>query len=84
MEKQIESQSFNWFDELAPAQAPADVARQSSPSIFALQGVIQNHAAVVVREPVRERRGVSVWVLALAAIAGASVFILGVALLSLF
>jgi hypothetical protein len=83
MENQVESQSFSWFDELPVIQAPVENARQSSPSMFAIQHVVPSRAIVVVSlPPVREQRA-PIWLLAFAAIAGASTFVLGVALISL-
>lgn len=77
------TQSFEWFDELSVAPV-TEVAGQSSPSMFAIQHVIPSRAIVFVPPPpVRARRAAPLWLLASAAIAGASTFVVGVALLSL-
>jgi hypothetical protein len=83
MENQTESQSFNWFDELP--QAPVVITRQSSPSMFTIQQARPSNASVVVVVPAPQEHNqrVPIWVLAFSAIAGASAFVLGAALLSL-
>ena len=79
MQTQSESQSYTWFDELPVAQAPV----APSPNMFSIQRARPSNAIVVVPVPPPRDRGVSIWVLAFSAIAGASTFVLGVTLISL-
>ena len=82
MENHTESESFSWFDEL-PVGARIVPKRESSPSVFSIRDSIPGNAIVVVPPPAPRERGVPIWVLAFAAIAGASTFVLGATLISL-
>lgn len=81
MESLDQSRPFSWFDELPAVQA-VDFAKQSSPGMFALQHVMLSRAIITIPPPPPKQRA-SVWALALAAIAGASTFVVGVALATL-
>ena len=83
MTNQHQTGSFQWFDELPTATNGVHVlpvpVRESTPNLYALQKFAPPTASVALRKPKPEGR-VSIWSLVLAAIAGASVFVLGVAL----
>jgi hypothetical protein len=79
MENHSESQSFNWFDDLPVGHVI--VVRE--PNTRRALPAPNNAIVVVPPPPTRERRGVPIWVLAFSALAGASTFVLGAALMQL-
>ena len=79
MQNHTESESFNWFDDMPVGHVPVVVKRESSPILFATPA----NAIVVVPTPQAHKQRVPIWVLAFAAIAGASTFVLGATLISL-
>ena len=81
MQNHSESQSHHWFDELPGVQPPLAITPSSS-STFPVQAGMPS-AIVVVQSPAERERSVPIWVLAFAAIAGASTFVLGAAVMSL-